>query len=171
MSLGSHWPVGNVRDVQRNQAVLRRLDKSIRQVRDAVAANAKGIEGIEDKVDPRLEKFDQKFESIDRNFQNIINEIDEKDEETKDVYQNISNLKQLREKVETQGQLLEELREKAGGDFGEQLKLVKIDFINLKQEVFDLQENEKQLKSECRTNGRRGAAGESGQGGAPGADQ
>lgn len=121
------------------------MQQKLRKLSLGVSANTSDLNKLDSRVSPQLAKFDKKFNKIDDNFENIVNEIDEKGEETKEAFQNFAELSRIGDQVRTQGLLLDELRNAKNDETRDELELVKQDYIQLKQDVFELQEGEKKL--------------------------
>jgi chromosome segregation ATPase len=137
--------LNNSSDVNKNKNKIKSLQKHIKKLSQNVSENYEDLRVLESEVAPQLEQFEQKFNKIENNYENIVNEIDEKDVETKKAFENMNGMEKLTEAVRTQGLLIDELRSKNNDETQNELELVKKDFILLKQDVFDLQENEKKL--------------------------
>ena len=144
--------------IQRNGADRSKTNLKLRSImeniEENVIENSNQIEilnnGLFESVEPQIQSMESKFDKIDNNLANIAIGIDENDLENRDVRQNVEGLQELVEKVDTQEKQLVELKRinEEGAKKVEQIELVKEDFILLKQEVFGLQELQKNLTSE-----------------------
>lgn len=145
-------------DFRKNKAAVAKLKREVRRVRTAVAETSRGLQAVGERVEPRLEEFEQKFAQVERDFRSIASELDQKDSEAKTTLQNLGNFARLAEQVQAQEKALGELQGLPGEDLGGELERVKKDFIQLKQDVFELQEGEKRLNGGWERDSRRSAA-------------
>jgi exonuclease VII large subunit len=127
------------RQSRQNKAKWNQLERRVEDLEEYVGETN---EDMENKVNPKLEKYEEKFEQIEQDLRDIVRD---KDQGTQDVLGKVAGLQILSDTVRTQGIKIDQLEQRKTEELGTELELVKKDFIQLKQDVFDLQENENKL--------------------------